>query len=76
MPGQCHLTRHCSGRAFASRTGAGSLLATSVQQGAHLANTFAIGSVGTFALFYVGVLLYIVSGAIQFLLVLVVRPAD
>ncbi len=49
---------------------------TVVALGAHLANAFAIGSVGTFALFYTGVLLYIVSGAIQFLLVLVVRPPD
>ncbi len=43
---------------------------------AHIANAFAIGSVGTFALFYTSVLLNIVSGAIQFLLVLVVRPPD
>ena len=49
---------------------------SAVTVAAHLMNALALGTVGTFSLFYLGVLMHIPSTALQFLIVIVVRPRD
>ena len=52
------------------------LAAVSVAVGAHLANVFALGTEGSFSLFYLGAIINVPMVAVQFLVVLVAAPRD